>query len=389
VDLTLKVARGLAADIRAQVRAGKDPAAKRAALTASRVTFATVCDAFVREELPAMRRTTETGWRRYIDSEIKPYLGKVKPEAVTSDHVAKLKARIAKRAAVSADRCFEVVRRICEWASTADPDVAVVRERYGIQRLEVNPAAAARGYRRRRGNGGRAAASAKAYTDAQLRAIYAAAKAGRPKKRETPKKRPARRRIPMSSDEGRVFADLLDLIAHTGVRAHDARSARWENVDTDRELWTIPQHKTSDTTGAPHVVPLSSGALAVLARIRTANMAAGRRSPWVFPANSGPCEVCGLEGHTTKELAKHVKKDAGIGGRGLLHRLRDTLKTRMSEHGIDGRVSEAILAHARVGIEGVYDHAELLPQRREALEWWSGELARILAGDKAAGEKKA
>lgn len=85
------------------------------------------------------------------------------------------------------------------------------------------------------------------------------------------------------------------------------------------------------------------------------------------------------------KAAKRIKDAAGVEGRGLLHRLRDTIKTRMSEHGIEGRVSEAIFAHVPPGIVGTYDHAELLPQRREALEWWSGELARILAGDPEKG----
>ena len=40
-----------------------------------------------------------------------------------------------------------------------------------------------------------------------------------------------------------------------------------------------------------------------------------------------------------------IKTSAGIEGRGLLHRMRDTIKTRMSEHGIPGNVQ-------RVQIEG-------------------------------------
>ena len=55
----------------------------------------------------------------------------------------------------------------------------------------------------------------------------------------------------------------------------------------------------------------------------------------------------------------------------------------MSERGIDGRVSEAVLGHLPPGIIGTYDHAELLPQRREALQWWSDELGRILADFKS------
>jgi hypothetical protein len=146
-------------------------------------------------------------------------------------------------------------------------------------------------------------------------------------------------------------------------------------------VWTIPEHKTSDHTGAPHVVPLSEGALAVVSRIREANLAAGYgRAAWLFPAATGPCEVCEREGHVDKDAksTRRIKTAAGVDGRGLLHRLRDTIKTRMSEHGIDGRVSEAILAHVPPGIVGTYDHAELLPQRRAALDWWSLELERIL-----------
>lgn len=79
-----------------------------------------------------------------------------------------------------------------------------------------------------------------------------------------------------------------------------------------------------------------------------------------------------------------VKAAAGIADRGLLHRFRDTLKTRLSEHGIPDRVSEHILGHVVPGIAGVYDHAEMLPHRREALEWWSAELDRILRPKKVA-----
>jgi hypothetical protein len=30
------------------------------------------------------------------------------------------------------------------------------------------------------------------------------------------------------------------------------------------------------------------------------------------------------------------------------------------------------------GFAGIYDHAEMLTQRREALQWWDAELDRIL-----------
>lgn len=379
--LSLAQARKEAADLLAGLRREPpvDPGQERArrretAKARDRVTtFSDACDAFACEELPTFRPATAAGWRRYLEREIKPALGRLKPEEITVNDIAELRAGIErggperKPAPVSARRCHEVLRRILVWLSAADPEGAHVRKRYGLQRLEVNPADAARSFHRRRRNGSRAETSAKAYTDVQLRAISAAAE-----------------------PEG-AFGNLLALIAYTSVRAHDARAARWEDVDLDRKLWSISQHKTSDHTGAPHVVPLSEGALTVLARTRLASLAAGfEKSDWVFPAPTGPCEVCREPGHLGKDqkAAERLKTAASLAGRGVLHRMRDTIKTRMSEHGIDGRASEAILSHVPPGMVGVYDHRELLPQRREALEWWSGELARILATppEKGTGE---
>jgi hypothetical protein len=144
-------------------------------------------------------------------------------------------------------------------------------------------------------------------------------------------------------------------------------------VDEARQIWTIPRHKTSDLTGAPHFVPLSSGALEVLTRIKEANLAAGHRgAEWLFPApDVSSCEVCGEAGHSDKD-AKATAREARVSRRrpGPPPPHAATRSRRASEHGIDGRVSEAILAHVPPGIVGTYDHAELMPQRREALERW-------------------
>lgn len=409
--ITLARARREAADGLALLRREPpiDPAEERAKRRAAALAqaealrFSKVCEAFVEEELPGFRPATRRGWARFIDKEIVPALGHLRPEEITARHLAELRGTIErgikgpkakdgsptwkrKAAPVAAQRCFEVVRRILAWATTADPDVAHARSRHGISQLAVNPADAARSFRRRRGNRRtRAAGAAKAFTDAQLRAIFAAAEAecvsAAARKAERAKAKP-----PKGPDahevEARAFANLLAFVGHTAVRAHDARSARWADVDEARQIWTIPRHKTSDLTGAPHVVPLSSGALEVLTRIKKANLAAGHRgAEWLFPApDVSSCEVCGEAGHGDKDAkaAARVKRASGVTGRGLLHRMRDTFKTRASEHGIDGRVSEAILAHVPPGIVGIYDHAELLPQRRDTLEWWSSELARIL-----------
>jgi len=425
--MTLKAARQEARDLLALLRReppidpAEERAKRRAAATAKVPLFADVCAAWAAEELPHLRPATRKGWARFISAEIVPALGKRRPVDITADDLAELRSTIErgvpgpkakdgsptwkrKPAPVSARRCHEVVRRIFAWASSADRDIALARKRHGISRLPTNPAIEASSYRRKRRRvRTRFEAATKAYTDPQLRAIFAAAasqvEAAAVAMREWEAEHPSATRQTRAASttlqhalEARSFARRLELLALTGVRAHDARAARIkEQFDLGRKLWTIPEHKTSDHTGAPHLVPLSSAALALQARIREENLAAGYgNSPWLFPGATASCEVCDRPGHADKDqkAANRIKAAAGVEGRGLLHRLRDTIKTRMSEHGIDGRVSEAILAHVPAGVVGTYDHAELLPQRRQALEWWGGELARIL-GEPAPAEARA
>jgi integrase len=342
--MTLTQARREAADALALLRREPpiDPAEERAKRRAAALAqaealrFSKVCEAFVEEELPGFRPATRRGWMRFIEKEILPALGHLRPEDVTAGHLAELRGTIErgrqgpkakdgsptwtrKPAPVSAQRCFEVVRRIFAWATTADPDVVLARSRHGISQLGLNPADAARSFRRRHGNRRtRAVSAAKAFTDAQLRAIFAAAevectkaaaqKAGRSKGK--PPTGPDAHEI-----EARAFANLLALVAHTAVRAHDARAARWPDIDEGRKVWTISRHKTSDLTGTPHVVPLSSGALQILTRIKEANLAAGHRgAEWLFPApDVSSCEVCGEAGHSDKDAKASARvKKAGL-----------------------------------------------------------------------------
>jgi integrase len=178
-------------------------------------------------------------------------------------------------------------------------------------------------------------------------------------------------------------------VARTGVRSHEARAARIpDDFDFEKKLRRVPpeMHKVGDDTGVPHLVPLSTGALRVVRAIVAAMPETeADESRWLFPAPTRNCEVCGLDGHMDKPNKAYlaIKQAAGITDRGLLHRFRDTIKTRMSEHGISERVSEHILGHVVPGIAGTYDHAEMLTQRREALAWWDEELDRILHERKA------
>jgi hypothetical protein len=59
------------------------------------------------------------------------------------------------------------------------------------------------------------------------------------------------------------------------------------------------------------------------------------------------------------------------------HDLRRTVRSRLSELRVDADVAEAVLAHVKSGIRGVYDRYELLDEKRHALELWATRLRSI------------
>jgi integrase len=97
----------------------------------------------------------------------------------------------------------------------------------------------------------------------------------------------AGRVLKFAASEPDPWRDFWKLLILTGVRVSNLREMRWGELDLrDADAtWSIPKTKNQD----PHVVPLSSEAVAVLRdRLAKAPQAGGKRardpaSPWVFP----------------------------------------------------------------------------------------------------------
>ena len=62
------------------------------------------------------------------------------------------------------------------------------------------------------------------------------------------------------------------------------------------------------------------------------------------------------------------------------HDIRRTVRTHLSRLKVTEEAREAVMAHVRPGIKGVYDKHEYLDEKREALEAWGNRLQIILYG---------
>jgi integrase len=174
----------------------------------------------------------------------------------------------------------------------------------------------------------------------------------------------------LAAAPGTELEDFLAILFQAATRSDETRAMKWADVDTERGIWTIPPEasKTGELTGESHVVPLSTGALAILKARRDRKVAL--LSPYVFPAPSA-----GYMRHPARGIAAARVRSSVKDFR--LHDVRRTVSQRIAEEFGEG-MSHSILGHARQRLGRTYVPNRPLKEQREGLEWWSGELERVL-----------
>jgi integrase len=183
-------------------------------------------------------------------------------------------------------------------------------------------------------------------------------------------------------------------IALTAVRKLEAIGAQWREIDRERGIWTIPAERMKGKAGKrrAHIVALSPQALDVLAAARALT-----RNEFIFPsmyAGKRQAARSVLNVMMASSLAR-----AGLGPIHTVHGWRHTFATLMVEANFrDKPVVDAMLAHKPVGVSHaamVYDHAELIEERRRVACAWADMLmqgapaARALIGLEAEAVQEA
>lgn len=145
----------------------------------------------------------------------------------------------------------------------------------------------------------------------------------------------------------------LTFLTLTAARSAEALGARWDEVDREAGVWTIPPQRTKQKR--EHRVPLSRQALDVLAEAR--RLSRGRAE--IF--NVGPT--------TLRQLFTRL----GIAG--TPHGMRTAFRSWCADSGVSREVAEAALGHIAGGVESVYQRSDLFERRRdEAVHAWADYL---------------
>lgn len=149
----------------------------------------------------------------------------------------------------------------------------------------------------------------------------------------------------------------LLFIIHTACRSLEVRGAQWREINLETGEWTVPASRMK--MNREHVVPLSSGALAVLKR---AELLRRRECDLIFPSSVGSL----LSDNTLSKVLRDAKVD------GTPHGFRTSFKVWASENGVRDEVSEAVLAHGDPDrVRAAYRRTTFFDDRRIAMQRWS------------------
>jgi integrase len=185
---------------------------------------------------------------------------------------------------------------------------------------------------------------------------------------------------------GYPFGTLYHVLALTGLRLREAADARWREFDLIKKTWTIPGTRMKG--GKTHVVPLCDDLLTILAELPRSKKA---DHDYLFSTTGGAKPVSGFSKAKARLDVKMLRPWRAIGRtKGedrrakapepwVIHDVRRTCRSGLSRLKISEEVKEAVLAHVRPGVKGVYDRYTYLDEKREALTLWAAQLGSIIA----------
>ncbi len=153
----------------------------------------------------------------------------------------------------------------------------------------------------------------------------------------------------------------LEFLILTASRSGEVLGAKWDEVDTEKAIWTIPAHRMK--ARREHRVPLSPRALEILTIVDKA-----RLSDFVFP---GTRKGSGQSNMTLTKLLRRMGRSETV--HGMRSAFRDWAGDQTS---FSREVAEAALAHS-IGnaTEQAYRRSDALEKRRELLNAWATYLA--------------
>jgi integrase len=308
------------------ILSGGDPA-KEKQERKDAATVAELCDEYIERYARRHKKSWERD-RAVLNRDIVPRWGDRKARDITRrDVLALLEDIIERGAPLQANRTFEIVRKMFNWA--VEREIAEINPCWQIKKPSKE-------HQRDR-----------VLTDDEIRALW-------------------------SGLDGTGLSEqvrlVLKLILVTAQRKGEIVAAQRPEFDLDSGVWTIPAERSKN--GLSHRVPLSPLARSL---VDQAFQSAGR-SRFLFPSGAKDSPI--LDTAVDRAVRRNIGKlDIP---HFTPHDLRRTAASGMASMGIPRLVIGKILNHADQGVTATYDRHGYDSEKRQALQAWGAHLQGLL-----------
>ncbi|NCD35270.1 MAG: site-specific integrase [Spartobacteria bacterium] len=146
----------------------------------------------------------------------------------------------------------------------------------------------------------------------------------------------------LSQSDRPVIPEIIEFLLLTGARKKEVTHLPWSEINLDKALWTLPMERNK--AKKVKVVPLSTGALAVLERQR------GKHPVYVFPNPDTGKPI--LQLHWTWDK---IRKEAGLADV-RIHDLRHSFASFLVNSGRSLYEVQKLLGHAQISTTQRYAH---------------------------------
>lgn len=176
---------------------------------------------------------------------------------------------------------------------------------------------------------------------------------------------------------GYPFGTLFRLLMLTGQRRNDWAHARRSEIDFEKAWLEVPRARYKSRRD--HIVPLCPQALDILGKTPTYNSP----SDYVFSSREGRVPVSGF---SKAKAAVDAGAIAILNPPGSaqplpgyrIHDFRVTCETRLATLGFNQDVRDAVLGHAKQGLQRTYNKYDYHDEKRTALAAYAAHIADVV-----------
>jgi integrase len=174
------------------------------------------------------------------------------------------------------------------------------------------------------------------------------------------------RRMWLAAEQiGAPYGVIVQVLALTGQRRGEVAGMRWDELDLEQCLWTLPAERTKNKRR--HEVPLPPQAMEIIKGL-------SRIGDHVFTYDGDAAVNCWGKIEDLRALVGDMPQ-------WTLHDLRRTAASGMARLGVNLPVIEKILNHVSgsfAGVVSVYQRHEFAEEKRAALEKWADHVERLV-----------